>query len=69
MVDDGVQTYFILAGGTRRVLALRAEGSDLIIELSDGADPTSVAFIGHARRGPWVTNRRGIGLLAFLLDL
>jgi hypothetical protein len=69
VVEDGVEAFFTLSGGTRRVRAVRAEDSDLILELTDGSDPTGVAFIGHARAGPWVTNRRGIGLLAFLLDL
>jgi len=44
----------------------KANGSTLILTLSAAAaGATGLSYAGHAGPGPWITNARGIGLLAF----
>jgi hypothetical protein len=69
IVDPGSEAYFQAMGGTRAVTGVHADGSKLILQLGEGQDPTSIAYVGHPRSGPWVTNANGIGLLAFQLPL
>jgi hypothetical protein len=69
LVEDGSEAFFELRGGTRTVTGVRAMGTEIILDLSAGDDPSGVAYIGHPRSGPWITNTGGVGLLAFLLDL
>jgi len=43
-----------------------AAGANLVLTLSgDGAGATSLRYAGHSGAGPWVTNAKGVGLLAF----
>jgi hypothetical protein len=64
--EAGAQYDFRLEGSSVRVIAGRAEGNRLILELNgDGRDAWGLSYYGHARDGPWVTNSARVGLLAF----
>ena len=55
----------IEGGGNAQVTAGAAAGNRIILTLSADAGKTAaVCYTGHAGQGPWVTNTRGIGLLA-----
>ena len=69
IVDPGVHEHFLLFGGTRSVSGVTVDGATLVLSLTPGEDPTHVAYVGHPGAGPWVTNAKGVGLLAFKLPL
>ena len=69
-VDPGIENDFNLEGGTRTIVSVEVDGLDLVVTLSPGGtDPTVVSYNGHPGPGPWIKNARGLGLLAFRLEL
>ncbi|MGE0790908.1 MAG: PKD domain-containing protein [Sandaracinaceae bacterium] len=68
-VDPGVEAFFRLTGGTRTITAVSASGSQVLVDVTAGTDPTQVSFEGHSGAGPWVTNANGVGLLAFRIPV
>lgn len=62
----GAEANFSLVGSQAVVSAGSASGSKVVLTLSaSGAGATGLTYTGHTGPGPWVTNARGIGLLAF----
>ena len=68
-VDDGMEDFFDLPGSSRSVESVRVEGLDIVLELSAGSDPSVVSYNGHPGPGPWITNAKGRGLLAFQIEI
>jgi len=63
---SGSQAHFTVEGSAVTVTSGTAAGANLVLTLSgDGAGATSLRYAGHSGAGPWVTNAKGVGLLAF----
>lgn len=62
----GAQAHFAVEGSAVTVTSGSATGANLVLTLSgDGAGAMSLRYAGHTGAGPWVTNAKGVGLLAF----
>ena len=64
--DAGAQADFVIeAPGNVQITGGSASGNRIILTLSaDAGQAAAVCYTGHSGGGPWVTNTRGIGLLA-----
>ncbi len=60
--DEGAENDFWTDSGAE-VVGGRAEGATLLLELDGPAE--TLSYGGHSRDGPWVSNSRGVGMLAF----
>lgn len=64
--NDGAKGDFRFEGSDAKIASVRVLGNQLICTLSGPADgATGVTYSGHAKAGPWVTNKGGIGMLTF----
>ena len=64
--DAGSEAYFNLEGSSVAVTGGSVEGHTLVLTLDgDGGPATGISYMGHVGAGPWVTNGRGVGMLAF----
>ncbi|MDA7650678.1 hypothetical protein N8607_00080 [bacterium] len=62
--EAGAQVYFQLSNG-QLVAGGSAVGNTIVLELPGPGSATRLSYLGHALDGPWVTNARGVGVLAF----
>jgi len=69
LIDEDIEDSFELRGGSRSITAVRNSGNDILVDLSPGENPQMIGYKGHPGPGPWITNSKGIGLLAFLLPI
>lgn len=64
--EAGAQQHFKVEGTTVTVVGGNISGNRLILRLSGSApNALGISYLGHDGAGPWVTNAKGIGLLAF----
>ncbi len=64
--QEGAEKDFILKGVQDSVLTGRIEGQQLILTLSANVAPNAISYAGHILSDtPFVTNTRGVGMLAF----
>ncbi len=62
--EAGAEVHFQLSNG-QQVIGGAASGNTVLLDLPGPGSATRISYIGHALDGPWVTNARGVGLLAF----
>jgi len=60
----GAQVHFQLSNG-QQVVGGTSLGNSIVLDLPGPGTATRLSYLGHAFDGPWVTNARGVGLLAF----
>lgn len=62
--DTGAEVDFVLSDGTA-VTSGTALGNQVILQLAGPSDAVAIDYQGHPQDGAWVTNSKGIGILAF----
>ncbi|MGD2018969.1 MAG: sialate O-acetylesterase [Planctomycetota bacterium] len=62
--DAGAGLHFQLDSG-QLVLGGTPSGNTLLLDLAGPSTASRISYLGHALDGPWVTNARGVGALAF----
>lgn len=65
-LDPGIEDRLVLGDDAKEVVVKASTTPGrILLQLSAPTSATTLAFIGHARQGPWITNNFGVGAFTF----